>query len=179
MEVRTDANFALAVYHRAQQIDPWPGEDYEGTSVLAGVKAVMEIAGEHDLPLYSGYHWAFGIEDVIRTIGYLGPVVFGIDWYDGMYDTDEYGFVHVTGPKVGGHAILGRGINLTWIDPEGPHELENVDMEQSFIRLRNSWGQSWGLNGDCRVTLKDMDYLLQDGGEACIVEGRNYFVEAV
>src|SRR5689334_10441072 len=29
-----DNNFALAVYHRAQQIDEYPGEDYSGTSVL-------------------------------------------------------------------------------------------------------------------------------------------------
>ena len=169
----TDANFAQAIYHRAQQIDYWPGEDYEGTSVLAGVKAVQEILGEHNLPLISEYRWAFGLEDVVRTIGYKGPVVFGIDWYYSMYDPDENGFVSPRGDLAGGHAILGRAVNLKFIDPLGPKNFSNLDLDTSFIRLRNSWGITWGINGDCRISLRDMDKLLKDGGEACVPVVRN------
>jgi hypothetical protein len=137
---------AEAVYNRAKQIDEWPGESYEGTSVLAGAKAVQE------LHLLGEYRWAFSMNDVALAVGHHGPAVLGIWWYEGMWDPDDAGLVHATGEKVGGHAILCNGVNVT----------------RRLFRLHNSWGNQWGRNGDCYVSFEDMDRLLNDEGEACV-----------
>lgn len=168
---RAGTDFAMAVYKRAQFIDQWPGEDYSGTSVLAGVKAVMEILNSRDLPLYGGYRWAFGLEDVVRTIGYRGPVVLGIDWHHSMYFPDAKHFIAPTGSAIGGHAIMANGVKLVPLAPDdvyGIGSFSNVDLDKSYVRLHNSWGTDYGDGGDAYMTLRNLDTLLKAGGEACI-----------
>lgn len=168
---RVGADFATAIYHRARQIDPWPGEDYEGTSVLAGIKAVMEVLNERDLPLYGGYRWAFGIQDVVRTIGYKGPVVLGINWHYSMYFPDKNHFIAPTGNPIGGHAILANGVKVVEKVPDDSYGIkswDNVDLDKSYVRLHNSWGTDYGKGGDAFITLRNLDALLKANGEACI-----------
>lgn len=173
--IPTDNEFALRVYRRAQFLDPWEGEDYDGTSVLAGVKAVQEIKNSRGNPLIREYRWAFGIEDVARVLSWRGPLVLGINWHDSMYDPDENHFISPTGDYVGGHAIVANGIKIVKRAPgEYPVLWENVDINKSYVRLHNSWGQSYGLNGDAFMTLADLSDLLEVGGEACIPTLRAY-----
>jgi len=162
-----DNDFALHVYHRAQELDSIPGTDYEGTSVLAGAKAVAEYRNDQGLSYIGGYRWAFGPEDVVRTIGYKGPVVLGITWYDNMYDPDENNYIHADGPVAGGHCILANGFRFRKVDRKGPATYDNLDKEKSRIRVHNSWGQDWGVNGEGFITIEDLEKLLDDG-EACI-----------
>lgn len=172
-EVPTDAEFAKRIYNRAKQLDPWPGENYDGTSVLAGAKAVSELRNEDGKPYIDGYRWAFGIEDVLRVLGYKGPVVLGVNWYEGMYEPDSNGFIHFSGEVMGGHAILARAVKIVWRNGHGPATLNNLDVERSFVTLRNSWGRDWGIGGDCRISVLDLNLLLRDQGEACIPVIRN------
>lgn len=144
VEPTTEAD-ALRLYRRAQMLDPWPGEAYDGTSVLAGAKAVMERGG------LISYRWAFSLEDLILAVGFNGPAVLGVNWYSGMWDVDTYGYLRVTGSVVGGHAILCRGVSVK---------------TESFL-LHNSWGVGWGRNGTARITFDDMRRLLREDGEAC------------
>lgn len=138
------------IYKAAQKLDQWPGENYEGTSVLAGAKAVKNLHAIEE------YRWAFGLDDVLQTLAYYGPVVLGVNWFEGMYSPDTHGFIHVTGRKVGGHAILARGINV----------------KEKYIRLHNSWGKKWGMDGDCFLSFDDLGVLLKQRGEACIITKR-------
>lgn len=166
--IPTDNNYALNIYRRARQLDPWPGEDYSGTSVLAGVKAVQELRNQYGKPLITEYRWGFGIQDVLRILGYQGPVVLGIDWYENMYDPDSRFFIHPTGEVVGGHAILANGVKIVKKNTALPAKWDNVDLDKSYVRLHNSWGQGYGLGGDAFITVRDLDTLLKNGGEACI-----------
>lgn len=143
---------ALQVYHLAQTLDPWQGESYSGTSVLAGVKAVQQL---HPGKI-SSYRWAFGLNDVLATLSYLGPVVLGISWHSSMFRPDASGLVTLNGDVAGGHAILANGINL----------------RTRQVRLHNSWGSNWGKNGECFISFEDLDKLLKDQGEACVAVGR-------
>lgn len=137
---------AQAVYYRARQLDEWAGENYDGTSVIAGAKAVQEQGYIQE------YRWAFGLDDLILAVGYQGPAVLGVNWYEGMFDTDKDGFVRVTGGIMGGHAIVCHGVNL----------------KGRYFKLHNSWGKDWGVNGECKISFDDMARLLSEYGEACI-----------
>ena len=166
---RVGEDVAHAIYNRAKVLDPWPGENYDGTSVLAGVKAVMEMKGVKGLPLIQEYRWAFGIEEVVRVLGRRGPVVLGVLWYQGMWDTDVNGFVSPTGEVVGGHAIMANGVRCVWKDPLSTDRTwTNLDTDKSYVKLHNSWGTGWGQGGTCKITVKDLGVLLTRGGEACI-----------
>lgn len=137
---------AMAIYRRAREIDEWPGEDYDGSSVLAAIKAGKERGW------FTEYRWAFGIDDLRMAIGHKGPAVLGINWYEGMHDTDADGFIRPTGALSGGHAILCNGYNA----------------RSDVFRLHNSWGKGWGIRGECFIAGSDLARLLKEQGEACI-----------
>lgn len=164
----TDAATAQSIFHRARVLDQWPGEDYEGTSVLAGIKAAMEIINVDGLPLYGGYRWAFGLQDLAKVVGYRGPVVLGIDWYTNMYYPDGNGFISASGEVAGGHAILCNGVRIVKKNALLPATWDNVDLDKSYARLHNSWGTGYGKGGDAFITFTDLNILLENNGEACI-----------
>lgn len=141
-----DDTFATLVYHEARTLDEWPGEDYSGTSVLAGAKAVQ--ARGH----MKAYRWGFSLNDLIAALGYAGPVVLGLNWYTGMMNTDVEGAIKPTGQVEGGHCICAMGISVA----------------KRRIRLVNSWGASWGEGGHCWVSYDDMERLIHEQGEQCI-----------
>lgn len=142
-----DEAVARRIYLRAKQLDEWPGEAYEGSSVLAAVKAAQEMGW------YGEYRWAFGLDDLKLALAYKGPAILGVNWYEGMTEPDASGFIRPTGQLLGGHAILAVGICVR---------------APGYVRLHNSWGTSWGRSGDCFITFSDLRTLLDQDGEACI-----------
>lgn len=137
---------ALRIYRRAKDLDQWPGSDYSGTSIIAGAKTMMELGW------LTQYRWAFGLGDVLGALSTLGPVVFGLNWYEGMFEPDDAGYIHPTGPQLGRHAITGIGISTRRRD----------------VELHNSWGVEWGKQGRCRMTWDELELLLGQDGEACV-----------
>lgn len=140
-------DYAFRLYHRAQQLDEWAGENYEGSSVLAGAKAVMELGKLRE------YRWALGPgsiaaeSDLALAVGYKGPAVMGTYWYEGMMEPDVDGYLRPTGDILGGHCYLVHGYSL-----------------KLGYKVWNSWGT--GFYGYIKPT--DMITLLRYDGEACI-----------
>jgi hypothetical protein len=149
--------FAHHIYERAKVLDIWAGEDYDGTSVLAGAKAMREAG------LVKEFRWCFTIEDVIDALMTKGPVVLGLYWYEGMYDAPE-GILSVSGEIVGGHCITAVGYKLAEDSPTG----------EATIILQNSWGYSWGIWGLAEIRVSELADLLKNAGEACVVTKRSY-----
>jgi hypothetical protein len=147
VEPNVDDALASRIYHRARDLD---GEDWpEGSSVLAGAKAVVEMGWLME------YRWAFSENDLALAVGYAGPAVLGINWRESMFRPVERSgeaWVDVAAPVAGGHAILCNGYSV----------------RLDAYRLHNSWGADWGDNGEVWVHRDDMTELLADQGEACV-----------
>lgn len=144
-------NHAMMIYKEAQRIDEWPGENYSGTSLNAGLKIAKRLKWIEE------YHWALSVEDLALAIGHCGPSHLAISWYQGMANP-RGGFIYPNGKKTGRHAILCKG----------------YDHKKEIFTLHNSWGTHWGWKGDCKISLSDMDMLLKDRGFAAIptIRGR-------
>lgn len=127
-------------------MDQWPGEDYDGTSVLAGAKVMLARGFIRE------FRWAFNLQDLLVTVSRKGPVVLGINWYESMFEPDADGYLRPNDSLAGGHAILCIGVNVKRRD----------------VTLFNSWGPNWGNLGRARVTWDDLDRLLHEDGEACV-----------
>ena len=139
---------AVSIYKQAQTLDPWPGEEYEGTSVLAGAKAAMKRG------YVTSYHWAETLDELIIGVGYCGPAVMGTWWHEGMVTPAVNGAITPTGRKLGGHSYILNGVNLR---------------TRLFFGV-NSWGESWGVKGRFVLSFEDAGTLLADSGEACFFD---------
>jgi hypothetical protein len=139
------AMWAVRIYNQAHKIDGIVGK-HDGTTIRAGAK-VLKKAG-----YISEYRWAWSIDPVIQTLLHKSPVVVGTTWYSDMYSPSKEGILKVSGRKEGGHAYL----------------LNGIDLDRGLIRVKNSWGKAWGLNGNAWISIEDMDMLIKERGEVCL-----------
>jgi hypothetical protein len=146
-----DHEYAYRIYKEAQKVDEWPGEDYEGTSVLAGLKVIK------DLGWCDEFRWSFSHLDTELGIAYEGPGIAGTNWYTDMMNLDSEGFIHPTGYNEGGHCYLYLG----------------VDIEKKAFVIHNSWGESWGRNGRAFISFDDYEKLRVNEGEMAFLIGRH------
>jgi hypothetical protein len=89
------------LYHEAQKIDEWPGEDYDGTSVRAALDilrkvghCVKEGVGPTATAVLgegiAANRWARGVDDVLSILGYDG-----LDYVD-VLNSWGRGYPHLT-----------------------------------------------------------------------------------
>lgn len=146
------ADDARAAYARAQDLDDRPGRDYVGTSVLAAMLAGREAGW------WAGFLWTHGTRQIAATLSQLQqPVIVGVPWCDGMWQTDAEGRVKVEGRFVGGHAL-----ELYGFDPAHPLH----DGRPAFDWLNSQDG--YGLDGCGSISARDLGWLLANRGEAAV-----------
>lgn len=135
---------AHLVYMEARRDDEYPGEDYEGSSVLGAMRAGVKLG------LIAEYWWATTLEEIISGVSHYGAMEFGSDWLTGMDHPDEKGFVHFTGTRRGGHA----------------YEVGGVNVHEEYFRLDNSWGEDgYGIKGSAKISFADVQKIIDSQGE--------------
>lgn len=142
------------IYNEAQKIDEWAGENYDGTSVRAGIKVLVRHG------FIESYKWAFDGPTAVNHILNVGPVVTGTDWTTGMMSADEKGFIYPEGKEVGGHCVIWVGANSQEKCPDG-----NI----GSVTCLNSWGPNWSRKGRAKLSMKAFDDLIRANGEAAAV----------
>jgi hypothetical protein len=89
------------LYHEAQKVDEWPGEDYDGTSVRAALDILRKVGHcvkngtDPTAPAVLGEgiaanRWARSIDDVLSVLGYDG-----LDYVD-VLNSWGRGYPHLT-----------------------------------------------------------------------------------
>lgn len=137
--------FAVGVYSDATKIDPWPGEyepDDTGSDGLSVAK-VLKNRG-----LVSGYEHATSLNAALTALA-KGVVIIGSVWMSDMYGPSRAGQVVPTGYEEGGHE----------------YALDELDVANQRVWIRNSWGTGWGIQGRAWLTWADLGKLLANYGD--------------
>lgn len=114
----------------------WPPAD-SGSSGL-GVARALKARG-----LIGSYPHALDA-DALAAALQDGPVLLGLPWFDAWFTPGDDGFVDTvpywrTSGLVGGHEVCAIGLEDVAQYTDG-----RVIPERTVLRLRNSWGTSWG-----------------------------------
>lgn len=150
--------YARGYYRECLENDEYEGEEDEGTSVLAGAQTARRRGH------IGGYRWGTSPEDMRDTLcSGKGPVVIGIPWYEGMYETRKSGLIEVNGPMVGGHCLL-----VDEYHPGKRLRYEDWNARFEVYGVHNSWDDSYGVDGRAYIRAEDMRELLRHWGEMCI-----------
>lgn len=146
-KLRTEDD-AIRVYELATQLDAIQGAyppDDTGSSGLAACKAAKRLG------LISGYRHAFGITDALAALQ-RGPVITGVDWYEGFDTPDRDGMVRIAGQVRGGHEF----------------EVLEFNPVTMHVAGENSWGPAYGLHGKFRFSVETWAMLLAAQGDVTI-----------
>lgn len=149
--------FAKEIFVDIKNHDFVDGVDYRGTNIIAGAFRMQ------DRGFIKNYYWCFSAEDVRDAVLAIGPVVVGVKWYKSMSEPDSTGLMPVKQTNsLGRHAIL-----ITGYDPA----MKFGDKEYEVFRIRNSWGDDWGIGGDAYIKVVDFKKLITLS-EMCVPVGK-------
>lgn len=140
-----DENLAVTLYSDATHLDPYPGT-YLPTDTGSDGLSVAKAAKNNSL--ISGYLHATSLAEMQSALQ-VGPVIVGVNWYEGFDSPDANGLVKVSGSVRGGHEF----------------EVVGLDVTKQLFHAVNSWGTSWGVNGHFWFSFADMTRLLSEGGD--------------
>lgn len=159
-----DQPFAQALYRLAQRYDEWAGEDYEGSSVLGAAKAAQALG------FIGVYRWAFNMEDMLLALSTVGPVVVGTTWFNTMFYPQDNGVLTIDPSKgeAGGHSYIIRGVIINESYKKRLVGKARNRPGVALLRVRNSWGLTWGKKGECLIWADDYQNHLMPGGEQMI-----------
>ncbi len=147
-DATADETYAVGVYSDATKIDDYDGT-YPPTDTGSDGLSVAKVLTNRGL--ISGYTHATSLEAALTALQ-TQAVITGTEWLNGMFTPDADGRLHVTGSVAGGHEYV----------------LDEVDVPNQRVWMRNSWGDSWGVQGRAYFTWADFQKLLAKDGDVTV-----------
>lgn len=144
-DVLADHLYAVGVYSDATRLDPWPGEYLPQDTGSDGLSVAKVLYARG---LIAGYQHATSLEAALSALAER-VVIVGSSWLEGMYEPAPDGRLTVAGPNVGGHE----------------YALDELDVENQRVWMRNSWSEAWGVQGRAWMSWADFTRLLADDGD--------------
>lgn len=143
---------ALKIYETATSLDPFPGSyppDDTGTDGLDGMKAAKKLGYD----IFAYYH-IFDFQILLRYLSWVGPAIFGLNWYTGFDSPSSTGLVQILPNDTvrGGHEV----------------ELIGVDTVAQTIRFVNSWGPNWADHGCGQFSWSDFQRLMSEDSDQTV-----------
>ncbi|WUD72129.1 hypothetical protein OG937_10730 [Streptomyces sp. NBC_00510] len=142
--------FAIELYAAATTCDQWhdltwPSQDCGSSSL--GVAQALKARGLIDQ--YGTGTTAAELCALLQT----GPVAMGMPWHDAFTNATEHALLDdLTGwedtPVMGGHAVC-----VTALEQIGRDETGSLVPARTIVRVRNSWGTTFGDHGSFRMSL--------------------------
>jgi hypothetical protein len=139
--------FALREYSEAENIDgdgPYPPND-NGSS---GSSAAQAAKNDGYLGGYTHVSGAADMADALQD----GPLIVGVNWYEGFDNPASSGLVKISGSVRGGHEFLVRGVQVA----------------SKLFRADNSWGLGYGVQGSFEFSWVTMDRLFSEQGDCTV-----------
>jgi hypothetical protein len=143
---------AVRLYSEATRLDEFDGAyppNDTGSSGLAVCKAGVAFK------LLTSYRHAFGIEQALDALQ-DGPVITGVDWYEGFDTPDTQGLVQIVGQIRGGHEFVVHGYTPATLPLD------------SLVHCDNSWGDGWGFGGSFTMSVRTWASLLDAQGDVTV-----------
>jgi hypothetical protein len=127
----------------------------------------VKVVGQADQHKIAAYYFVEpNLAEVQAALMAFGPLVFGMTWLNSMF-SPKSGVLTVdqSSGVAGGHAILCVG----WTVING----------ETHLVLRNSWGTSWGVNGEAYLPASALPELVDEIWKAVdVIETTGVFVDA-
>jgi len=136
-----------AAYERWQSYDPPEWGVHDGSASDSPFKG-MRAEG-----IITGWRWLFGEAEVREFVTWYGPVCVGTIWNDNMFYPDDKGYLNIGGSFAGGHEY---------------RILQYSRIRQAY-RIMNSWGNTWGQHGRAWLRAEDLNFLLEQNGDAVTI----------
>jgi len=144
LPVETDfsAQDGHRLYYLCKEVDGEPKN--EDGSYVRSIAQVLRDQGRID-----AYAFANSLDSIKWWLLNRGPIIVGTVWTDGMFTLRPDNIVDISGEVQGGHCYLLNGYR-----------------KDNYIRIQNSWGYGWGINGQAWISAANFEQIFRYGGEA-------------